>query len=130
MLCMINITHNIVCFRSTNSQLGTHGLENLIEANTLKPSTILFVLLLTHFLMPSVGLAENLLSTVAVGDYLTVEQNIALMDKDKNGFADVFEVRAYLEKMHGEGYEKEELDFLVSTAKGKSCSTPFSKALY
>ena len=85
---------------------------------------------LALFLLPNTVMAENVSSAVIARDYLTVEENIALMDKDKNGFADVYEVRAYLEKMHGEGYEKEQLDFLVSTAKGKSCTTPFAKPLY
>ena len=60
----------------------------------------------------------------------TVEDNIALMDKDKNGFADVYEVRAFLELKHGKGYEKELLDKLESSASGRSCSTPFAKDLY
>lgn len=60
----------------------------------------------------------------------TVEDNIVLMDKDKNGFADVYEVRAFLELKHGKGYEKELLDKLESSAKGSSCSTPFAKDLY
>ena len=60
----------------------------------------------------------------------TVEQNVAAMDTDKNGFADVFEVRAYLELQHGKGYEKELLDKWEASASGKSCSTPFAKELY
>lgn len=60
----------------------------------------------------------------------SVEDNIALMDTDKNGFADVFEVRAFLEAKHGKGYEKELLDKWESSARGKSCSTPFAKDLY
>ena len=60
----------------------------------------------------------------------TVEDQVALMDKDKNGFADVFEVRAYLELQHGKGYQKELLDRWEASAKGKSCSTPFAKELY
>ncbi len=60
----------------------------------------------------------------------TVEDQIALMDKDKNGFADVYEVRAYLELQHGKGYEKELLDKWEASASGKSCSTPFAKELY
>ncbi len=60
----------------------------------------------------------------------TVEDNIAAMDKDKNGFADVFEVRAFLELIHGKGYEKELLDKMEATAKGKSCSTPFAKDMF
>ena len=101
-------------------------------ANKLKLAWI--ILLLTTFFtllfLPETLMAETASSTPAVHDYLTVEENIALMNKDNNGFADVYEIRAYLEKIHGDGYEKKELDFLVSTAKGKSCSTPFAKALY
>ncbi len=60
----------------------------------------------------------------------SVEDNIRLMDTDKNGFADVFEVRAFLESKHGQGYEKELLDKWESSARGKSCSTPFAKELF
>jgi hypothetical protein len=59
-----------------------------------------------------------------------VEDQVALMDSDKNGFADVFEVRAYLQKLHGEDYQRDLLDRLVASAQGKSCSTPFAKELY
>ncbi len=102
----------------------------MLKNSVMKLHSILFILLLSLFFLPDLVQAESLSSTVVVRDYLTVEENIALMDTDKNGFADAMEVRAYLEKMHGKGYEKEELDFLVSTAKGKSCTTPFAKALY
>jgi hypothetical protein len=60
----------------------------------------------------------------------SLEDQVALMDHDHNGFADVFEVRAYLEKQHGKGYQKELLDKWESSAAGKSCSTPFAKELY
>jgi hypothetical protein len=60
----------------------------------------------------------------------SLEDQVALMDNDHNGFADVFEVRAYLEKQHGKGYQKELLDKWESSAYGKSCSTPFAKELY
>jgi hypothetical protein len=60
----------------------------------------------------------------------TVEDNIISMDTDKNGFADVYEVRAFLELKHGKGYEKDLLDKLEASAKGTSCSTPFAKELY
>ena len=60
----------------------------------------------------------------------SVEDNVAAMDTDKNGFADVYEVRAFLELKHGKGYEKEVLDRMEASAKGKSCSTPFAKDLY
>lgn len=60
----------------------------------------------------------------------SLEDNVALMDTDHNGFADVYEVRAFLEKKHGKGYEKDLLDKWESSASGKSCSTPFAKELY
>jgi hypothetical protein len=60
----------------------------------------------------------------------TVEDKIAKMDTDKNGFADVFEVRAYLVALHGSEYQKDLLDKWEASAKGKSCSTPFAKELY
>ena len=78
--------------------------------------------------------------TASVLDYLTykdgrytgptVEEKIAKMDTDKNGFADVFEVRAYLVALHGNDYQKDLLDKWEASAKGKSCSTPFAKELY
>lgn len=78
--------------------------------------------------------AETILDylTDANGKYIgpTVEDQVALMDKDHNGFADVYEVRAYLELTHAKGYEKDLLDKWESSASGKSCSTPFAKALY
>jgi len=103
-----------------------------LKINLIKATVSLLVtsFSLASLILANLAEAEALSSTVVTHEYLTVEENIALMDTDKNGFADVMEVRAYLEKMHGAGYEKERLDFLVSTAKGKSCSTPFAKALY
>lgn len=78
--------------------------------------------------------AEDLLGylTDSEGKYNgpSVEDNIRLMDTDKNGFADVFEVRAFLEQKHGKGYQKELLDKWEASASGKSCSTPFAKDLY
>jgi len=85
------------------------------------------------FFMP-LAHAEDLLGylTDREAKYIgpTVEDNIRLMDTDKNGFADVFEVRAFLESKHGKGYEKALLDKWESSASGKSCSTPFAKELY
>ncbi len=82
----------------------------------------------------------NTASAETVLDYLTdkngkyigpsLEDQVALMDKDHNGFADVFEVRAYLELQNGQGYEKALLDKWEASASGKSCSTPFAKELY
>jgi hypothetical protein len=66
------------------------------------------------------------------GKYIgpTVEDNILAMDSDRNGFADVFEVRAFLALKHGKDYQKDLLDKWEASASGKSCSTPFAKELY
>ena len=60
----------------------------------------------------------------------TFEDNVAAMDTDKNGFADIYEVRVFLERKHGKGYQKEVLDKMEASADGKSCSTPFAKEMY
>ena len=59
----------------------------------------------------------------------TVEDNIVSMDTDKNGFADVSEVRAFLELKHGKGYQKDLLDRWEVAAKGSSCGISFAKEL-
>ena len=76
--------------------------------------------------------AHEVLSFLIKTEYFgpSVEDNVILMDTDKNGYADVFEVRAYLEKIHGKDYQKGLLDKWESSASGKSCSTPFAKQLY
>lgn len=83
--------------------------------------------------------AEKVANAPSVLDYLTdsggkyvgptVEDNILAMDSDKNGFADVFEVRAFLTLKHGKDYQKDLLDKWEASANGKSCSTPFAKEL-
>lgn len=89
-----------------------------------------FLLSLSTF---NVARSEDVLGYLTGADKYTgptVEDNIRLMDTDKNGFADVFEVRAFLEAKHGKGYEKELLDKMEASARGHSCSTPFAKDLY
>lgn len=71
------------------------------------------------------------LLTDSAGKYIgpTVEDQVTLMDTDHNGFADVFEVRAYLELQHGKGYQKALLDKLVLTADRHSCGTSITNEL-
>ena len=57
----------------------------------------------------------------------TVEQNVAIMDTDKNGFADVMEVRAFLALKHGKDYQKALLDRWEVRAMGGGCPIPFAK---
>ena len=67
--------------------------------------------------------------TDASGKYTgpTVEDNIVLMDTDKNGFADVLEVRAFLALKHGKDYEKALLDRWEVHSLGGGCPIPFAK---
>lgn len=82
-------------------------------------------------LMVKVAIAEDILDylTDKDGKYAgpTVEQNIVKMDTDKNGFADVLEVRAYLALKHGKDYQKELLDRWEVRAMGGGCPIPFAK---
>jgi hypothetical protein len=57
----------------------------------------------------------------------TVEENILKMDTDKNGFADVLEVRAFLASKHGKDYEKALLDSWEVHSLGGGCPIPFAK---
>jgi hypothetical protein len=103
---------------------------------TAKAKVVTALVLLTGLVLTaaSQARAESALEyfTDSTGKYAgpSLEDQVALMDSDHNGFADVFEVRAYLEKQHGKGYQKELLDKWESSASGKSCSTPFAKQLY
>lgn len=60
----------------------------------------------------------------------TVEDNVASMDLDKNGFADASEVRAFLELKHGKGYQSALLEKFEASVKGANCASPFSNKLY
>jgi gamma-glutamylcysteine synthetase len=57
----------------------------------------------------------------------TVEQNVLSMDTDKNGFADVTEVRAFLALKHGKDYQKAVLDRWEVRSLGGGCPIPFAK---
>lgn len=131
----------------------TKSEHEMIKTSKMKIDKVLVSLLqvatsiLLLFVATSVSAVDVALNaetagatTVSMLDYLTdkdgrytgptVEDKIAKMDTDKNGFADVFEVRAYLVALHGSEYQKDLLDKWEASAKGKSCSTPFAKELY
>jgi hypothetical protein len=78
--------------------------------------------------------AESLLGylTDGAGKYIgpSVEDNIAIMDTDKNGFADVTEVRAFLAQKHGKDYQKAVLDRWEVQSLGGGCPIPFAKEFY
>jgi hypothetical protein len=60
----------------------------------------------------------------------TVEDNVLVMDTDKNGFADVTEVRAFLVLKNGADYQKEILDRWQLRSQGKSCTLPPDDKLF
>lgn len=63
--------------------------------------------------------------TDAEGRYTgpTVEEQVAKMDTDNNGFCDVNEIREYLESEHGKGYMQATLDRWQTNSQSKSCGT-------
>lgn len=91
-------------------------------------------------LIPKVALAGIMMIAgiaYALGalDYLTdndkeneyigpsVEENVAKMDTDNSGFADVSEVRAFLALRHGADYQKTVLNRWEINATSQSCGT-------
>ncbi len=68
----------------------------------------------------------DMLTELTTGDVYqgpTVEERVALMDKDKNGFADVHEIRKFLESQHGKDYKQDLLARLEANANPQSCGT-------
>lgn len=61
---------------------------------------------------------------------ISIEQRLHDMDKNNDGMVSVYEVRSFIESRHGKAYQQDVLDSMVSSASGKSCSTPFAKSLY
>ncbi len=90
-----------------------------------------YLIALGFLLVANATNAEDLLGylTDASGKYTgpTVEDNILVMDTDKNGFADVLEVRAFLALKHGKDYEKALLDRWEVHSLGGGCPIPFAK---
>jgi hypothetical protein len=92
------------------------------------------VVLLGLFLNMAIANAEDVLGylTDKIGIYAgpTVEDNVIAMDTDKNGFADVTEVRAFLALKNGPEYQKETLDRWQLRSQGKSCTLPPDDKLF
>lgn len=88
---------------------------------------ILQIIILCISTMITSANAADLLDylTDAEGKYNgpTVEEKVAEMDTDNNGFADVYEVRAYLAKKHGEDYQRDVLARWEANANPNSCGT-------
>ncbi len=93
----------------------------------------IFALIFFAFSSPSAS-AESLLGylTDSAGKYIgpSVKDNIVIMDTDKNGFADVTEVRAFLAQKHGKDYQKSVLDRWEVQSLGGGCPIPLAKEFY
>jgi len=100
----------------------------------MKTHGLIQMVLVAGVLLSSQAQAETVLEYLADanGKYTgpTVEDNITAMDTDKNGFADAAEVRAYLESIHGKGYQQDVLEKFAASVSGTSCGTPFANKLY
>jgi len=108
----INLGRNVSMNRGENM----HKLLNL---------ALLIGLVVSMPIAHALNVMEYLTDAEGKYDGPTVEENIAKMDTDNNGFADVYEVRAFLEKKNGEGYQKAVLGRWEVNANSKSCGTSF-----
>lgn len=59
-----------------------------------------------------------------------IDARIRRMDANHDGMVSITEMRAYLEKQHGKGYQHALLDEIENRANSKSCASPFSRSLY
>lgn len=82
------------------------------------------------FLAFSVAYAEELAGGYSSLPYPSVADNIAAMDKDRDGIVTVHEVREFIESKYGKGYEKNVFDAMEKSAENRSCGSSFSKSLY
>ena len=116
------------------TEIKFYKILELYKTFELCKTPVLIIALIGMSLVVSTAQANDILGylTNKEGAYIgpSLEDNVVAMDTDKNGFADVYEVRAFLELKHGKGYQKEVLDKMEASASGKSCSTPFAKDLY
>lgn len=79
--------------------------------------------------------AEQLPTEEAVAQYSSipypsVADNIAAMDKDRDGIVTVHELREFIESKRGKGYESKLFDEMERSAENRSCGSSFSKSLY
>ena len=124
--------------RHNDSSDNIESVLNKMLKNSFGLVALVFVLLLSN----SAAAVETRVGndTNSVLDYLTdkdgkyagptVEDNVLAMDTDKNGFADVMEVRAFLALKHGKDYEKALLDRWEVRSLGGGCPVPFAKEFY
>lgn len=62
--------------------------------------------------------------------YLSVEENMARMDINKDGIVTSDEVSQYARILHGKDLNQSTLEKLNAMTDNKSCASPFSRSLY
>ncbi|MEO1946422.1 MAG: hypothetical protein ABGW96_02545 [Methylophilaceae bacterium] len=105
-------------------------IKHITKSVTQLVRPVLLVALLTiASLVNAAGMLDYLTDTDGKYAGPSVEDNIAKMDTDNSGFADVAEVRDFLALKYGNGYQKGILDRWEIAAAGLSCGTTFAKDL-
>lgn len=61
---------------------------------------------------------------------INMQDRLRSLDQNHDGMVSVYEVRSFIENVHGKAYQQDALNDMESSANGKSCSTPFAKPLY
>ena len=74
--------------------------------------------------------AEEMIAQYSTMSYPSVADNIAAMDKDRDGIVTVHELREFIESKRGKGYEQKLFDEMEKSAENRSCGSSFSKSLY
>jgi hypothetical protein len=74
--------------------------------------------------------AEEMMAQYSTMPYPSVADNIAAMDKDRDGIVTVHELRDFIESKRGKGYEQKLFDEMEKSAENRSCGSSFSKSLY
>lgn len=74
--------------------------------------------------------AEEMVAQYSTMPYPSVAENIAAMDKDRDGIVTVHELREFIESKRGKGYEQKLFDEMEKSAENRSCGSSFSKSLY
>lgn len=86
-------------------------------------TTLMLLSMLSAASFVQARILDDLIDPNAAYTGPSVEERIAMMDTDKNGFADVHEIRKFLEKQHGKHYKQDLLARLEANAIPQSCGT-------
>ncbi len=73
---------------------------------------------------------ESSVAASASSTPINMQDRLRSLDQNHDGMVSVYEVRSFIENVHGKAYQQDALNDMESSANGKSCSTPFAKPLY